>query len=69
MNNFLNKKFIFWNFKWTNFEEFGIIEQEFLEIFESSPIYIIFQSKIFDGDLSEILILKQYKEILMKYMN
>ena len=49
-----------------NFEEYGIKEQEFSQLTKSSPIYTITQfGKFFNqDDLSEILTLKRYKEVL-----
>ena len=48
-----------------NFEEFGIKEQEFSQIFKFEPIYTLSQfGKFLYGDLSEILTLKQHKEVL-----
>ena len=45
-----------------NFEEFGIKEQEFSELFKYEPIYNLAQfGKFLNGDPSEILTQKQHK--------
>ncbi len=50
-----------------NFEDFGIKEQEFSELFKSEPIYTLTKfGKFLYGDLSEVLTLRKYKEMVRK---
>ena len=54
------KKVNAWKVDLANFEEFGIKEQEFSELFKYEPIYNLTQfGKFLHGDPSEILTLKQ----------
>ncbi len=48
-----------------NFEEFGIKEKDFKELFKYEPIYnVTWFVKFLHGDPSEISTLKKLKEIL-----